>query len=342
MRKKMPRDMAPQVFINDPKELESKILNRTLRQGDHFTIKDLTTTKPIEVPEGFAAFPIKATVEFAGHFVLPGSHVNVVMTEDLNGVKRAVPVLQNVLVVAVNDTPERKEGETSKPTVNNITLAVKPKDGLILALAAKRGDLRLMQRREGDDAVIKWGAIEQLPGDKDRDPAGGPGGTPGLDTVQLPVAIKDIPTGTKIENPEEYFREQAHPVPAPPNAVVALSDLKGKYVTRELVANQWVPTVAIADKEPEKPKEPEVVVKEKEPEKPVKPAPPVHTHVMIGIQGGKSETHVFKNGKLVSGSTGGATAGDPTEFPADPADKGAPDKGTPDKSGPDKGEKSGS
>jgi Flp pilus assembly protein CpaB len=333
-RRKFPRDAVPPSAINDPKELEGKILNRTLRLGDHFTLKDVTNQKTIDLPAGYNAMAIKATIEVASHFVQPGSRVNVVLAEDKGGVKQAMMILQNVLVVAVGDKPEREEGKSAHSTIADVTLAVKPKEGVMLALASKRGDLRLLLRDEKDESREKIGAIIRLPGERETD-ENNPGAAPGLDTVQVPVAAKDIPAGTKIDNPEEWFREQAHPSPAPPNAVIDMKDLKGKFITAEIAQNQWVPTKLVADKY-EATEGTKDDVKVVYVEKPVtadapKAASPKgrtpNTHVMTGRNGGQTETHIFKDGRLDRSGVGlppPAPAPAPTPAPGSekPADSG--------------------
>ncbi|MDG4647350.1 Flp pilus assembly protein CpaB [Roseibacterium sp. SDUM158017] len=80
----------------------------------------------------------------AGGFVTPGDYVDVILTQGSGDSLRAVTILQNIRVIAVDqDANERSDAPQVSRTV---TVDVTPQQGQALALAQRAGRLSLMLR----------------------------------------------------------------------------------------------------------------------------------------------------------------------------------------------------
>jgi pilus assembly protein CpaB len=91
----------------------------------------------------------------AGGFVTPGDYVDVVLTQGRNETLRAVTILQNIRVIAVDqDANERSDAPQISRTV---TVEVTPEQGQTLALAQQAGRLSPMLRNYGigDDRPLR-------------------------------------------------------------------------------------------------------------------------------------------------------------------------------------------
>ena len=129
---------------------------------------------------GMRAMAIAVKAEsMVGGFIGPGDYVDVVLTykktiksEDddprvqnmieMNLDKYATEtILQNVKVLAVDQTAQRPEEEDKIKVGKTITLAVNFEDSERLALATQLGDLTLVLRGIGDEAVVekKWPTV---------------------------------------------------------------------------------------------------------------------------------------------------------------------------------------
>jgi pilus assembly protein CpaB len=97
------------------------------------------------LPVGHRAVALKLHVDTAvGGFVLPGSRVDVVLTERTRAGTRSRVILKDVLVVAVETKIVAPEG--ARFLHYTVTLAARSADVTRLALAASIGELRLVLR----------------------------------------------------------------------------------------------------------------------------------------------------------------------------------------------------
>src|SRR5262249_23297970 len=153
-------------------------------------------------------------------------------------------VLQNVLVVAVNTLTVTSETQNAVKDAITVTLAVTLKEGKILYLAGKRGEISLLLRSKDDQGLAKNDKpIENVDTKKDDDTAGSDSG---YATVRVPVPKKDIIPGTTIENPADFFDEKDLPESAlPANAVRTLDELKGQTFKKHAYADTPVVKAAL-------------------------------------------------------------------------------------------------
>jgi pilus assembly protein CpaB len=246
VRKPFPKESVPPEFIDDVAQMKGKVLQRSVRAGTHVTIDDITPHIGVELPidpktgHRYKAMAIKASAESAGGgLILSGSRVDVITVERLpNGKTASTLILQNVLVVAVNDKSRRDENQDSVKNLATVTLAVKQNEGMILALAGKKGDISLMLRDPGDEFVNnKQKSINEYRDAEDN----GSGNSGTVEMKKVPVATKTVAAGTKIEKPEEYFDEVEWPASrVPENAIEKMEDLRGKTITRDVFLNSFV------------------------------------------------------------------------------------------------------
>ena len=146
--KEFPKEGLPPEVVLNPEDLLGKRPTATIGKGEPFTTKRLTT-KSINLPKGMhmKSIPMSAADNvFVGH----GSRVDVVATRVSGSKLKSVPLLVDVLVLAVND--ELELGRAGVPAdVNTVTFALTQEQALLLELAQKRGcHLSLMLR--GPDA----------------------------------------------------------------------------------------------------------------------------------------------------------------------------------------------
>lgn len=107
------------------------------------------------VQDGMKAVTIRVNdVEGVGGFVLPGDHVDVVLTRNKSGsAPTSEIVLQNTRVLAVDQSADER---ATKATVSkSVTLEVDTIDAQKVWLAASVGNLSLLLRKAGETAEVK-------------------------------------------------------------------------------------------------------------------------------------------------------------------------------------------
>jgi pilus assembly protein CpaB len=227
--------------------LKNKIVNKTIQQGQWVTPDDLSTNFGIELPKGFYAMAVKVSAETAaGGFILPKSKVNILATiKDPRGTQknRVVTVLQDVLVLAIDQSGVRPDDKLAVSTLSTATLAVKPTEAQRLSLAQSMGELRLVLRAHDDDSKSPLQPLDKLEWDSGMD------GMFGTDderkTFKLAFAKEDLQVGQFIEDPEKVFVIKEMPF-APEKAitVATLAELKGKTVRHTIFKDTMVTTKA--------------------------------------------------------------------------------------------------
>ena len=107
------------------------------------------------VKPGMKAVTIRVNdVEGVGGFVLPGDHVDVVLTRQLDkGSATNEVVLQNTRVLAVDQTADERLFKAS--VAKSVTLEVDTVDAQKVWLAASVGSLSLLLRKAGETAAVK-------------------------------------------------------------------------------------------------------------------------------------------------------------------------------------------
>jgi pilus assembly protein CpaB len=107
------------------------------------------------VGDGMKAVTIRVNdVEGVGGFVLPGDHVDVVLTRNKSGTAPTSEiVLQNARVLAVDQSADQRA--TKAAVSKSVTLEVGTVDAQKVWLAASVGNLSLLLRKAGETAEVK-------------------------------------------------------------------------------------------------------------------------------------------------------------------------------------------
>ena len=107
------------------------------------------------VQDGMKAVTIRVNdVEGVGGFVLPGDHVDVVLTRNKTGsTPTSEIVLQNTRVLAVDQSAD--ERATKAAVSKSVTLEVDTVDAQKIWLASSVGNLSLLLRKAGETAEVK-------------------------------------------------------------------------------------------------------------------------------------------------------------------------------------------
>jgi Flp pilus assembly protein CpaB len=245
VRKPFPRESLPPEYIDDVSMLKDKVLQRTLKAGSHVTSGDVTPRSTIELPTDpktgarYKAMALKVAPEtVVGGLVLPGAHVDVVCVDHLqNGRTVSNMILQNALVVSVNEVSARPDDRDYIKNAQTVTLAVKQREGLLLAMAQERGHVFLMLRDPDDKTVIK--TIPTMGGGEGSNASTGSDvdDLNGVEKTKILVAKVMIPAGTLITEPEKLFDEKEWSGTVPNNYIIKIDELKGKTVTRAIPPN---------------------------------------------------------------------------------------------------------
>jgi pilus assembly protein CpaB len=114
-----------------------------------------------KIPAGMRAISVRSDelVGVAG-FLLPGTHVDVLMTyhTDLSPAPTTTTVLQDVVVLAAGQ--QIHPDPAGKPvSVNVVTLLLKPEDAEKIALAANLGGMYFVLRNGGDQVKVDTQAV---------------------------------------------------------------------------------------------------------------------------------------------------------------------------------------
>jgi Flp pilus assembly protein CpaB len=146
VRKPVPRDGLPPDFVTDEADLVEKRLKRPVLKGEAFSRVALVRS-PRLVPLGdLDIMSLRVSSEGAG-FVGPGSRVDIIASVRRGERAEAFPLLEDVLVAAVDTMfDSRQVGQLS----HTVSFAVDQERALLLTLAKQRGcRLELLLRAPG-------------------------------------------------------------------------------------------------------------------------------------------------------------------------------------------------
>lgn len=302
-RKKVPKDAVPPMVVETEDELLDKRLSRSIRNEETINKADLSKGGVVTIPPGMhmVAVPLGVPQAVAG-FVGPGARVDVLATAQLGNKVVALPLLVNMLVLAVDtQTTYAKDGVF--PTLNTISFAVDRKQALLLALAERRGcALKLLLRNPEEkfadegydiDKVIRLLSDDRQPNDiKPGEEGGDEGGTvrpknnpkpapdptpaPVVETVKVPVAIADIAPNTALTADliAEKFKVKELRKEDAEDAITDLSTVADKVLKNGLAKGQWVTRSMVGLAAPKPAPQDEFNLPKPDPNGPAKPELP--------------------------------------------------------------------
>lgn len=228
-------------LIRDVKELKDKRLTRTLRVGERFTKADVASFASVPLPDGHNMYTIRMdSIRAVAGFVLPGRRVDMMLTESKDGKRKTSMIFRDMLVVAVDIMDKQPEtGAAAVPTLNSVSVAVLPKQGMELALAEGRGTLAMQLRQLGDPNREMIPPVKLLPGEED-DTQAAPN-APTQKTVRVYVAKKDIEANTKVTKDTFsvlFAESEVLETGKPGSAILNRDDAYGLYLPKGLDKDQ--------------------------------------------------------------------------------------------------------
>ncbi len=278
--KKVGKDAVPTDIVEAPEELVEKRLSRPIRPDETISRKDLMKGG-IRIPTGKQLLTLSVnTASAAAGLAQPGSKVDVLAFVSLNGKLTALPILTDMLILAVNGQTTIDPNNQSQG-VNTVSFAADRKQGLVLELAKGRGCQMSLLLRNPDDTQTdndKSFKIDEvialLQDDKNQAVVAGAGGeggrkveplplqktepvapptppvvaapepTPKAETVRVPYALVDIKGGTELTTDligdETVFGTRELPKDVAGDAVTDLNKVVGKTLRSGLGKGQWV------------------------------------------------------------------------------------------------------
>jgi len=195
-----PKSMIPAGSVREAKAAEGRIAKASIVAGEPILDAKLAPAgqaelMPVLVPTGKRAVTIKVdeAAQKSG-FVVPNSRVDVVVTmaRKIGESKESRIVLQDVLVLASDQTVEMKD---NKPvTMTTVTMAISPEEAERLALAQNEGRVTLALRNMQDTARAT---------------------TPGVTIAQLLGTPAPASSPTRQEKPVSSGRSKARQASTP-------------------------------------------------------------------------------------------------------------------------------
>jgi len=274
-RKSVSRDSLPPTAVETEEELLEKRLTRTVHADEMINKGDVTNRGVVSIPPGMSmvALPIGLPQAVAG-FVLPGSKVDVLASVRLQEKVRVLPILVNMLVLAVDSSTQTPKEGAAFQNLSTVSFAVNRSQALLIKLAQARGcDMSLLLRNQEEkenenDRAYKVEEVTKLLEDtKHRNDLKNPEGDTvegsakpepaKTEMVKVPAAIEEIAAGTQITKDliAEKFKVVELPKDLAMDAVTDLAVLAAdKQVLRTgLGKGQWVTKSLFGSAEPKAP-----------------------------------------------------------------------------------------
>jgi len=272
-RKSVAKDAVPPGVIEAEEELLEKRLVRSIRADEMINKADLTKGTYVAIPPGMSMVSLPINLQNSVHgFVLPGSKVDVLASVTLSNKVRVLPVLVNMLVLAVDANTQTPNGQGTFQSLSTVSFAVTNKQALLIQLArARHCEMTLLLRNQDDKnneyekgydidkvvSLLERGEIQNPGSGEDDGPKEPPKGvtepkeSPKSELVKVPAAIEEIPAGTQLTKDliASKFKLVELPKDLAADAVTDLEALandkqtlrtglgKGQWITKSLIGN---------------------------------------------------------------------------------------------------------
>lgn len=288
--KKLPKDVVPADIVENPEELVDKRLSRPIRTEETISRKDVVKGG-IQIPKGMHLLTLSLdTARAAAGLAQPGSRVDILAYVNLGNKLTAMPILVNMLVLAVNGQTTIDPNQQAHQGVSTVSFAADRKQGLVLELAKGRGcQMSLLLRHPEDkltdndrnfnidevisllqdeknpvtvaggesgnakDDVVRPMPTKAMP-EPTPEPTPAPAPTPKAETVKVPYALVDIKSGTELTadliGDEAVFGTRELPKDVAGDAITDLTKVTGKVLRTGLGKGQWVTPGLVGDPQP--------------------------------------------------------------------------------------------
>lgn len=278
-KKTLPKDAVPADIVENPEELVDRRLIRPIRTDETISRKDLMKGG-IQIPRGKHLLTLSLdTARAAAGLAQPGSRVDVLAFVSISNKLTALPILVDMLVLAVNGQTTIDPNEQSKG-VSTVSFAADRKQGLVLELAKGRGCqmslllrhpeerdtendknynideiITLLQDDKNPAAIANAGSSGERRNNEDPAPVTkaetpkaeapvAPAPVTKAETVKVPYALVDIKGGTELTadliGDETVFGTRDLPKDVAGDAITDLSTVTGKVLRSGLGKGQWV------------------------------------------------------------------------------------------------------
>jgi pilus assembly protein CpaB len=206
----MLKDTAPPDAFNEARKVEGKVARASMLKGEillteRFTAEGEGSTLAAVVAKDMRAVSVRVDdVVGVGGFLLPGNYVDVVSAYREGSGTFSETVVQNVKVLAVDQTAASDKNEPV--VVRAVTLEVTPQDAEKLVLAKQRGAIQLALRNPMDSKVAEKVVLAAAT----PAPAAAPAAAPVKAAAPAPKAKKAPPrptTGVTVIRGTEVERE---------------------------------------------------------------------------------------------------------------------------------------
>jgi pilus assembly protein CpaB len=194
---RMLEDTMPDGVFSAAAEVEGKVALAEIMKGEillagRFADQGGGSTLAAVVGENMRAVSVRVNdvVGVAG-FLLPGNRVDVVAAYREHGDTLSETVVQNVKVLAVDQTASADKNEPV--VVRAVTLEVTPKDAEKLILAEQRGSIQLALRNPLDDEIRKEERQQPVVAAVPRPRVGPPPPAPGVTVIRGTEVGKEVP-----------------------------------------------------------------------------------------------------------------------------------------------------
>jgi len=180
------------------------------------------------IPDDMRAITISVNeIRGVAGFVLPGNHVDLLLTSSLGqqGKKLATRVLlQDVVVLGVAQDISQKKNEPK--VVKSVTLLVTPKQAQMLALAQTMGGLTLVLRKEGDTSTYDDEPVTLASLLSENEVAPPPGPKPPPASKPAPKVVKKV-VKRSVSKPKVVRRA--------PSSKVKVDVIRGLSIQQQIV-----------------------------------------------------------------------------------------------------------
>jgi len=208
--KQFTKGEEPKKAIRNLDELKDRRLNKALSAEQFVTADDLWDKDKDglsgQMKPGMRAVGLNVNAQsMVGGFVLPHTHVDILsVITNTKGETLSKIILQNLLVLAVDQSPNRPEDGKQAVVGSTVTVQVTPEQAERLSLAQRMGTISLIRRSFDDNNVVSTRPVTQSDVLQDND-------VPKEDGDSVPVHnVRPTPL-PPADEPKQELKQESEP-----------------------------------------------------------------------------------------------------------------------------------